>query len=66
MPGEWTLRPGDGRYAVAREHAKGDIALRGPSSDLLLVLWGRLPAVSVDLIGDHDDVQRFLTHFNRT
>ncbi len=66
VAGEWTLRPGDGRYAVTREHAKGDIALRGPASDLLLVLWGRLPAASIDLIGDPDATERFLTHFNRT
>lgn len=39
--GEWTLRTEDG-LAVEHGHAKGDAALRGPASSVLLVLWRRL------------------------
>ena len=39
--GEWVVRLAPGSVVVTREHAKGDLALRGPAADLLLVLWGR-------------------------
>ena len=41
--GEW-LVDFDNGLAVTREHAKGDVAVRGPASDLMLVLYGRVPA----------------------
>jgi uncharacterized protein (TIGR03083 family) len=50
--GEWfvsSLTP-DG-IAFTREHTKGEVAVRGSASDLLLWLWRR-PAGSVDIIGD--------------
>jgi uncharacterized protein (TIGR03083 family) len=61
-PGEWTIRPGqDGRaYAVAREHAKGDCALRGPANDILLVLWRRRGLDTIDVVGDADVARRFV------
>lgn len=39
--GEWllTIRP-DG-LELARTHAKGDVAVRGPAASLLLLTWGR-------------------------
>jgi hypothetical protein len=40
------------RLAFTREHAKGACALRGPASDLLLVLWRRLPVGRIEVIGD--------------
>ena len=46
--GEWTLHTDDGVYRVERGHAKGDAAVRGPASQLLLALWGR---VSIDADG---------------
>ena len=61
VDGEWTVRPqADGSLAVTREHAKGDAAIRGAASDLLLVLWRRLPLEAVDVIGDADVAERFI------
>jgi len=39
--GEWLVAAGPAGLAVAREHAKGDAALRGPASDVLLRLCNR-------------------------
>ncbi|MGI9603824.1 MAG: maleylpyruvate isomerase family mycothiol-dependent enzyme [Acidimicrobiales bacterium] len=39
--GEWMARGVDGRLELTHEHAKGDAAVRGSASDLLLFLWGR-------------------------
>jgi hypothetical protein len=44
---------------VTREHAKGDVAARGTASDLLLFLWGRVPADSLEVFGDADLLARF-------
>jgi uncharacterized protein (TIGR03083 family) len=50
--GEWLARlSGDG-LVVTREHAKGDVAARGTASDLLLFLYGRAEADSLDIFGD--------------
>ena len=38
--------------AWERAHTKADVAVRGTTSDLLLVLWGRLPTETVDVLGD--------------
>lgn len=43
VEGEWTIQIVDGTYNCERTHAKGDAALRGPASTLLLVLLRRLP-----------------------
>jgi uncharacterized protein (TIGR03083 family) len=47
--GEWLLHP-DGQ--VERLHAKGDVAIRGAASDILLALYTRVPIDQVELIGD--------------
>jgi uncharacterized protein (TIGR03083 family) len=54
-PGEWLIEfPEAGKRTLRREHAKGDVAFRGPAEGLLLYLWGRLPAdeAGVETIGD--------------
>jgi uncharacterized protein (TIGR03083 family) len=52
IDGEWLIeRAGDGSR-VARGHAKGDVALRGTASDLLLLLWGRRTADDLETFGD--------------
>jgi uncharacterized protein (TIGR03083 family) len=51
-PGEWMLRGGDGRIDVTHEHGKGDCAVRGSASDLLLYLWTRKPASELEVFGD--------------
>jgi len=52
--GEWLIRLADGGFAVERGHAKGDAAVRGTASDLLLLLWRRigLDAGSFEVFGD--------------
>jgi uncharacterized protein (TIGR03083 family) len=62
VPGEWTVRESDGAFAVQREHAKGDCAIRGAASDILLALWRRLPLSAVDVVGDADVAARFVAH----
>jgi uncharacterized protein (TIGR03083 family) len=57
--GEWTLRFGHNALAVAREHARGDVALRGPAADLYLFLWHRLPAERLEVLGDRAVLDRF-------
>ena len=50
--GEWLLRVDDGELVVTKEHAKGDAAVRGSASSLLLYLWGRA-VDDVEIFGDH-------------
>jgi hypothetical protein len=52
--GEWMIRPGRGGVTVEPGHGKGDVAVRGPASDMLLVLMQRFPASdpSVEVLGD--------------
>jgi uncharacterized protein (TIGR03083 family) len=49
--GEWFIETADG-LTWTRAHEKGDVAVRGATSDLLLVLWGRIPTTAVEVIGD--------------
>lgn len=53
--GEWLVRfPSEGTRELTREHAKGDVAFRGPAQGLLLFLYGRLDAdaAGVEIVGD--------------
>jgi uncharacterized protein (TIGR03083 family) len=52
--GEWLIRGVPGGVTVTAGHGKGDTALRGPASALLLVLLRRLPPddPGVAVIGD--------------
>jgi len=60
-PGEWLVRQQeDGTLVVTAEHAKGDAALRGPASDLLLALWGRKGPEALEVIGDRAVAERLL------
>jgi hypothetical protein len=43
-------------------HAEADLAVRGPASDLLLVMNRRLPPSAVEVIGDRDLLARWLEH----
>lgn len=49
VAGEWFIHP-DGK--VEPIHAKGDAAIRGTASDILLALFKRVPVDNLDLIGD--------------
>jgi len=60
VEGEWVVRLNADGLQVAREHAKADVAVRGPAEDLLLVLTRRLDAESapaIELIGDESVFQ---------
>ncbi len=58
--GEWFVDTTSGSLTWERAHAKGDVAVRGSTSDLLLVLWGRVSPDAVEVIGD----ESVLTHFH--
>lgn len=60
VAGEWTVREEEGGFAVTREHAKGDCALRGAASDILLALWRRAPLSACDVVGDSAVAARFV------
>jgi uncharacterized protein (TIGR03083 family) len=52
--GEWLLRFTGSTVEVSHGHAKGDAALRGPASDLLLFVWKRIgpAAPGLEVFGD--------------
>ena len=58
--GEWLLSLTAAGCEVERAHAKGDAALRGPASDVLLALWHRLPLDRIDAVGDADRAREVL------
>jgi uncharacterized protein (TIGR03083 family) len=51
-PGEWFVRSVDGELVATREHAKGDVAVRGSASDLLVFVWNRGRPPALELFGD--------------
>lgn len=57
--GEWFIDPtGDG-LTWERSHTKADVAVRGTTSDLLLVLWGRKDTDAVEVLGDEAVLTRW-------
>jgi uncharacterized protein (TIGR03083 family) len=60
VAGEWTIRETADGFAVTREHAKGDCAIRGAASDILLALWRRIPLEACDVVGDPAVAARFV------
>ena len=62
VPGEWTVRESDDGFDVVREHSKGDCAIRGAASDILLALWRRQSLSRCDVVGDADVAARFIAH----
>jgi uncharacterized protein (TIGR03083 family) len=57
--GEWLVTLGPDNLTLSREHAKGDVAVRGRAEDLLLAIWNRVPpgeaalaAAGLELFGD--------------
>jgi uncharacterized protein (TIGR03083 family) len=53
-PGEWQLTFAPSGVQIERAHAKGDVAVRGPASALLLLLWNRpqVAATEAEVFGD--------------
>ncbi|MEY2583163.1 MAG: hypothetical protein QOE09_3012 [Ilumatobacteraceae bacterium] len=64
VAGEWTVTETVDGFAVAPIHAKGDSAIRGTASDILLALWRRVPLSDCDVVGDADVAARFIAHTN--
>lgn len=57
--GEWWVKFDGGDVTVRREHAKGDVAVRGTAENLYLFLWGRAPADRLDVVGDASLLDRY-------
>jgi uncharacterized protein (TIGR03083 family) len=57
--GEWLCTLGPDEITWTHGHAKGDVAARGPVSDLLLLLWGRIPPSRLEVFGDTELLQRW-------
>lgn len=57
--GEWLLTLAPDVPTVERVHAKGDVAVRGPVSDLLLLLWNRIGIDRLTVFGDADLLTRW-------
>jgi uncharacterized protein (TIGR03083 family) len=57
--GEWIVTLGD-RITVSRGHAKADSAVRGTGSDLLLMMWRRVPPSQLEVLGQPANLERFL------
>jgi uncharacterized protein (TIGR03083 family) len=58
--GEWLVTETGDRLQVTRGHAKGDVAVRGPACDLLLLLWRRRGPGDVEVHGDAAVLDRLL------
>jgi uncharacterized protein (TIGR03083 family) len=50
--GEWLITLNPEGVVLTHEHAKGDVAVRGPVSDLLLLLWNRRGTDGLQVFGD--------------
>lgn len=57
--GEWMITLGPDAISWEPGHAKGDVAARGSMSDLLLLLWSRIPPRRVDVFGDATILDRW-------
>jgi uncharacterized protein (TIGR03083 family) len=57
--GEWLIGLRADGVTVVNEHAKGDVAARGSASDLLLMMWGRIPVDQVEVFGDASLLERW-------
>ncbi|WP_204071927.1 maleylpyruvate isomerase family mycothiol-dependent enzyme [Planotetraspora phitsanulokensis] len=60
--GEWMITLSPGSFTWTHGHGKGDVAVRGPVSDLLLLLYGRREPFggAFEVFGDRDLLARWL------
>jgi uncharacterized protein (TIGR03083 family) len=54
-PGEWVARREPDKIALERTHAKADVAVRGPATDLMLVISRRRPLEETPALEVHGD-----------
>ena len=57
--GEWVVRFDGPGIEVRSEHTKADVAIRGGASELLLFLWGRKSAETLEVLGDATLLERW-------
>ncbi len=57
--GEWMLNLEAQTVSWEHGHGKGDAAARGPVSDLLLMLWSRIPPSRLEVFGDIEILTRW-------
>ena len=57
--GEWLVRVTGSGFEVERAHAKGDVAVRGPASDLFVFAYNRRDATGLEVFGDTAVVDRW-------
>jgi uncharacterized protein (TIGR03083 family) len=50
--GEWIITLNGGTFSWERGHQRATVAVRGTASDLLLLIYGRLPASRFTVMGD--------------
>jgi uncharacterized protein (TIGR03083 family) len=62
VPGEWVVVFDGDDVTVRREHAKADVAVRGPASDLELFLYNRGGSEGLDVFGDPAAVAAWTEH----
>ena len=57
--GEWTATMHPDRIDWDHSHTKGDVAVRGTASNLLLMLWSRIPASRLEVFGSAAIIDRW-------
>lgn len=65
--GEWVARREPDQVALEHAHTKADVAVRGPATDLLLVISRRRPldaAPGLEILGDRDLFVHWLDHMD--
>lgn len=59
-PAPWLATVVDGSVSCVRAEGETDATVRAPASDLLLMLWRRIPPFELDVDGDRVALARFL------
>jgi uncharacterized protein (TIGR03083 family) len=59
VDGEWLIRLGGDGLEMIHAHEKGDVAARGPASDLTLMMVGRVPPARLEIYGDAGVLDRW-------
>jgi uncharacterized protein (TIGR03083 family) len=57
--GEWTATLMADKIEWDHSHSKSDVAVRGTASDLLLMMWSRIPATRLEVFGDASLIDRW-------
>ena len=55
--GEWVIDFNGDRAVTRREHAKADAAVRGPASDLFLLVWNRRSLDGLEVFGQRETAE---------